>query len=99
MKTKPCIYLQPNYLLFRTAIGAVSGTIGVLAVVIASTGFVNFKSGILIQSNRSGNKKTVFHMFLLILENNINLLEENNNEKNIFLFFLIKYVFTFFSNY
>ena len=57
MKTKPCIYLQPNYLLFRTAIGAVSGTIGVLAVVIASTGFVNFKSGILIQTNRSGNKK------------------------------------------
>ncbi|UTC97380.1 hypothetical protein E4N83_03585 [Treponema denticola] len=58
MKTKPCIYLQPNYLLFRTAIGAVSGTIGVLAVVIASTGFVNFKSGIFIQSNTSGNRKT-----------------------------------------
>ena len=57
MKTKPCIYSQPNYLLFRTAIGAVSGTISVLAVVIASTGFVNFKSGILIQTNRSGNKK------------------------------------------
>ena len=92
------IYSQPNYL-SRTAIGAVSGTISVLAVVIASTGFVNFKSGILIQSNRSGNKKTVFHMFLLILESNINLWEENNNEKNIFLFFLIKYVFTFFSNY
>ena len=98
MKTKPCIYSQPNYL-FRTAIGAVSGTIGVLALVIASTGFVNFKFGSFIQSNRSGNKKTVFHMLLLILENNINLWEENNNEKNIFLVFLIKYVFTFFSNY
>ena len=57
MKTKPCIYSQPNYL-FRTAIGAVSGTIGVLALVIASTGFVNFKSGIFIQSNTSGNRKT-----------------------------------------
>ena len=57
MKTKPCIYSQPNYLLFRTAIEAVSGTIGVLAIVIASTGFVNFKSGIFIQTNRSGNKK------------------------------------------
>ena len=92
-------YSQPNYLLTRTAVGVISGTIGVLAVVIASTGFVNFKSGILIQTNRSGNKKTVFHMLLLILENNINLWEENNNEKNIFLVFLIKYVFTFFSNY
>ena len=35
----------------------IPGTIGVLALVIASTGFVNFKSGILIQTNRSGNKK------------------------------------------
>ena len=56
MKTKPCIYSQPTYLT-RTAIGAVAGTISVLAIVIASTGFVNFKSGILIQTNRSGNKK------------------------------------------
>lgn len=56
MKTKPCIYSQPNHLP-RTVIGVVSGIIGVLAVVIASTGFVNFKSGILIQTNRSGNKK------------------------------------------
>ena len=97
MKISYC-RIQPNYLT-RTAIGVISGTIGVLALVIASTGFVNFKSGILIQSNRSGNKKTVFHILLLILENNINLLEGNSNEKNIFLFFIIKYVFTFFSTY
>ena len=50
-------YSQPNYLT-RTAIGVISGTIGVLALVIASTGFVNFKSGIFIQSNTSGNRKT-----------------------------------------
>lgn len=56
MKISYC-RIQPNYLLFRTAIGVISGTIGVLALVIASTGFVNFKSGILIQTNRSGNKK------------------------------------------
>lgn len=55
MKNSYCC-VQPNYL-FRTAIGAVSGTIGVLALVIASTGFVNFKFGSFIQSNRSGNKK------------------------------------------
>ena len=57
MKTKLCIYSQFNYL-FRTAAGVISGTIGVLALVIASTGFVNFKSGIFIQSNTSGNRKT-----------------------------------------
>ena len=56
MKNSYCC-VQPNYLTFRTAIGVISGTIGVLALVIASTGFVNFKSGILIQSNSSGNKK------------------------------------------
>lgn len=55
MKISYC-RIQPNYLP-RTAIGVISGTIGVLALVIASTGFVNFKSGILIQTNRSGNKK------------------------------------------
>ena len=55
MKNSYCC-VQPNYL-FRTAVGVISGTIGVLALVIASTGFVNFKSGILIQTNRSGNKK------------------------------------------
>ena len=56
MKTSYCC-VQPNYLLSWTEIGVISGTIGVLALVIASTGFVNFKSGILIQTNRSGNKK------------------------------------------
>ena len=57
MKTKPCIYSQPNYLLFRTAIEAVSGTIGVLAVVIASTGFVNYKSGLAMISNKPGSRQ------------------------------------------
>ncbi|UTC95211.1 hypothetical protein E4N85_05515 [Treponema denticola] len=56
MKISYCS-VQSNYLLTRTAVGVISGTIGVLAVVIASTGFVNFKSGIFIQSNSSGNKK------------------------------------------
>lgn len=57
MKTSYCS-VQSNYLLTRTAVGVISGTIGVLALVIASTGFVNFKSGIFIQSNTSGNRKT-----------------------------------------
>jgi len=35
----------------------VSGAISVFALVIASTGFVNFKFASFIQSNRSGNKK------------------------------------------
>lgn len=57
MKTIFYFYSQPTYLT-RTAIGAVAGTISVLAIVIASTGFVNFKSGIFIRSNISGNRKT-----------------------------------------
>ncbi|AIN94807.1 hypothetical protein JO40_12670 [Treponema putidum] len=35
----------------------VADALGEGALVIASIGFVNFKSGILIQTNRSGNKK------------------------------------------
>ena len=57
MKNSYCC-VQPNYLLSWTEIGVISGTISVLALVIASTGFVNFKSGIFIQSNTSGNRKT-----------------------------------------
>ena len=38
------LFKHSNYLT-RTAVGVISGTIGVLALVIASTGFVNFKFG------------------------------------------------------
>ena len=62
-------------------------------IVIASTGFVNYKSGLAMISNKSGSRQNTIPYISVNTGEQYKFVGENNNGKSMFLFLFIKYVF------